>query len=766
MSPVRQWRSLAEAERDPAFLERAAREFPSLADAFAHPIDRRRALRLMAASLAMAGLGGCDPASEDGQLVPAVVAPPDIVPGIANHYATVSLAGGSAIGITVTHQMGRPIKVEGNPHHPASLGATDIFAQAALLDFYDPDRNIGLTQNGIPSDRPTLLTALAAKRAEWAQNRGEGLRFLTGTVLSPTLARQIAGLLAQYPAAQWHQWDAISRDSSRRAARLAYGKPIDVVPRVEQASVLVGFESDLISSAPGHLAHARGFAARRNPTRTQAMSRIYAIEPTPTLLGTVADHRIVAGPADMARLLGAIAAGVLDGARSEPRVNAIVDDLKANQGQALVHAGPDLPAEAQALVLAVNETLEGRGKTFDVIDSVEPSPVDQLQSLRALVTDMQAGRVTSLIVLGTNPVFTAPADVEFAQAMSRVPFRLVLASSFDETTAAATWFVPATHAWETWSDARAFDGTASIIQPQSLPLYGGFSPHTMLAWLAGPQERHAIDLARETWGLDQAAWHAALATGVLPGTAHQPIDVPLDTQAHALRAPASPSGLAVLCRPDPNLLDGRHANNPWLQELPRPLTKITWDNPLLIPPELARRENLQNGDEVRLSVGARAVTAPVFMVPGQAPDTIVALFGYGRSVVGQVGGGTGFNMFPLFGAQGAVRLEKTAKRHRIATTDHHDVLAPGAGPDGIARHVTLSQFQAGLHHEDPYAAPSLYPPRKMAKQAWAMSVDLNSCIGCNACAVACQAENNVPTVGRDQVSAGARDVLAPDRQVL
>jgi MoCo/4Fe-4S cofactor protein with predicted Tat translocation signal len=757
---TRQWRSLEEAAGDPAFLDRARREFPGLAEALARPASRRRVLQLMAASMALGGLSACTaPGDPYDQMVVSPVAPPNIVPALPNHYASANLQGGYATGIVVRHVMGRPVKVEGNPGHPASLGATDIHAQAMLLDFYDPDRAAGMTRGGLPATRQGLLAALTAERARLAESKGAGFRILTESTTSPALARQIGALLAQYPGARWHRWDAISRDAVRAGARLAYGAAVEIIPRPAQADVLLGIDSDMLSSAPGHVRLARDFASRRNPTRTDRMSRVFAVEPSPGLMGTAADHRFVAGPRELHAVALGLAAGILQDAAPAAGpdwLGGVIQELKAARGRALVHVGPDQPPETHALMHAVNEALSGRGQTFDVIDAVEESPVDQADSLRSLVDDMHAGRVETLVILGGNPVFAAPATLGFAEALKRVRFSLSMAPAPDETGAAALWFVPETHGFETWGDARAYDGTASILQPQALPLFGATSPHEILSLFASPFPRSALELVQETWkdrlgGDFDQGWHDALANGVIPDTASPAAAAKLRPEAAGLRPPAPPDRpLHVLFRPDPNLWDGRYANNPWLQELPRPLTKLVWDNPILIPAQVANRYGLENGRVVELSMGGARVKAPVWITPGQAGDCVTLLLGYGRTVVGDVGSGTGFDFFPLRGRDGAPDLRRTEERHDLASTDHHDVM--DASPEDIVRHGTLDEFRKDptfLNRES--GKTTLYERPKLSDQAWGMSVDLNACIGCNACVLACQAENNIPVVGKEQV---------------
>jgi MoCo/4Fe-4S cofactor protein with predicted Tat translocation signal len=755
----RQWRSVAELARDPAYLARAAEAFPALRDALAEPYDRRRVLRLMGAGLALAGLAGCN-GEPDGALFPQVMPARDAIARGNHLYATAHVLGGYATGVLLRHDVNRPIKVEGNPDHPASLGATGAIAQAELLGFYDPDRAGALTERGVPRDWATLKTALAAQRAQLAQNHGEGLRVLTGTVTSPTMARQLAALQQRYSGMRWHQWEPVSRDAVRAGAQLAYGKPVEIVPKLDKAAVILAIDSDLLDGAPGHVRFARDFAGRRNPARTQQMSRVYAVEPTPTLIGVAADHRFSAGPGDLHRFVQALADVVLRG--GQPPADAphwtgkLITDLQANKGQCLVHAGPQQPAEIHALVHAVNEALGGRGKTYELIDAVEAAPVDQAQSLHDLVADMQAGRVKSLLVLDSNPVFTAPGSLGFADALRRVGFSLASTVEPNETSQAAGWSVPMAHPFEDWSDARAFDGTVTIMQPQAQPLYGGTSPHRLLAMLQGPEEPSAFQEVQATWRKSFTTdfaqqWRAALAAGVVKDSAAAASDATLRPDAANAKPPAPPEHpVTVLFRPDPHIWDGRFANNAWLQELPRPLTKLTWDNPLLVSPEQAGRLKLKNGDRVVLSIGARSVTLPAWIMPGQAADCAVALLGFGRQVVGAVGEGAGFNLYPLTGSGEAPSLRKGKGSEQLACTEHHDPML--ARDEDFARHGKLEDFHKDEHFlADDHGTPSLYRWKPPGPAQWGMSVDLNACIGCNACVVACMAENNIPVVGKQEV---------------
>ncbi len=767
----RHWRTLAELADDSAFLARAAEEFPHLAEALAAPVSRRRALQLMAASMALGGLSGCgSPGTPFDKMTVAPVQAPGIIAALPNYYATASVFDGYGAGVIVKHLMGRPIKVEGNPLHPASLGATDVHGQAMLLDFYDPARAVPLFHQGEPIDRQQLEWALTHERSHLKKTRGAGFRILTGSFTSPTMAAQIATLLHLYPEATWHPWDAIPRDAVRKGAVLAYGREVEIVPHPAEADVILALESDLLHSAPGHVRLAREFVSRRNPTQTRSMNRVYSVEATPGLMGAVADNHLVAGPAEMHRIVLGLAAGIMNNqppSGAPDWLPAVIADLKQAGGRALILAGPDLPAEAHALVHAMNETLGRRGTTFDVIEPVLLGSRDAMGSLRELTEAMHAGRVDNLLIVGVNPVFTAPPTLGFREGLSRVRFTLTTTQQPDETSAASAWFVPEAHSFETWTDARAYDGTATIMQPQALPLWNAISAHETLDLFATPFTRSPLALVRATWKQqlpDEPHWRQAMADGVVPGSAAAKADVKLLSNAANVRPPAPPPyKLHVLFRPDPNLWDGRYANNPWLQELPRPLSKLTWDNPLLISPELARGLNFagskathsfaeQHHNVMQLTVGAARVTAAAWIMPGQAPDCIVALLGYGRRIVGEVGGATGFDYYPLRGQVGEPVVKTLDEHYPLATTDHHNPLDRPA--EDIVLHGTLSKY-----HEYPFflhqgeGTKTLYSNHRPTptELAWGMSVDLNRCVGCNACVLACVAENNVPMVGKNEV---------------
>ncbi|MFZ3182429.1 MAG: 4Fe-4S ferredoxin, partial [Methylocystis silviterrae] len=566
-----QWRSLEELAQDADVLSRIEQEFPMLGAALAAPRDRRQALAIMAASLALAGAGlsGCDDAPE-GQLIPAVRLPTGVVPGMPDYYSSAHIEGGYAAGTVVKHFMGRPIKVEGNPFHPASLGATSPIAQAELLDFYDPRRSWGVTQANLPRSRSALKQALGEQRDKLAATGGAGFVILTGASTSPTLSAQLDALRRSYPQIRWLHWEAIGRENVDSGVALAYGVRLELKPQLQNADVILAIDSDLLSAAPGHLRIAREFAARRNPTRAK-MNRLYAIEATPSLTGAVADERFIAGPRETHRVLLALAGALLGGAPVEgpPWLDRIISDLKANRGRAFIHLGPDHAPEAHALISAMNEALGGRGPVYTLLDAVTHASSDDSLSLATLVAEMHAGRVNSLLIIDSNPVYAAPGALNFVEALGRVDFSLCLSTTPNETGAASLWAAPMIHPWEGWTDARAFDGTASVMQPQALPLFQGVEPHHVLGLLLRPDPPKARDLVRRTWknrlGTNvNDAWADALAQGVIPNSASPVSNRPLRDAAARARLPEpSSSATVLLFRPDPYLLDGRYADNPW-----------------------------------------------------------------------------------------------------------------------------------------------------------------------------------------------------------
>ncbi|MGH7404656.1 MAG: 4Fe-4S dicluster domain-containing protein, partial [Candidatus Methylomirabilales bacterium] len=623
-----------------------------------------------------------------------------------------------------------------------------------------------------------LNTELQAQRA----SQGAGLRVLTGTVTSPTLARQLRTLLTKFPSAKWHQYEPASRDHVRAGARLAFGQDIDTRYRFDRADVILALDADFLFCGPGALRYAREFVARRRvragPTAT--MNRLYAVESTPTLTGAMADHRLPLRAGQIEGFARAVARGLgvpgelaVDTAPSPAHaawIAALVRDLQQHRGSSIVLAGDQQLPIVHALAHAMNHALGNVDKTVFYTDPVEAKPVDQITSLRELVRDMEAGRVEMLVIIGGNPVFTAPTDLDFARPLSKVKLRIHLSLYDDETSALCHWHIPETHELESWSDARAFDGTVTITQPLIAPLYGGRSAHELLAVLTGLSGRSGYELVRDYWKNQirsedfEGVWRTALHDGLISGTAVPPKPVSLRPgfKGGSAARPGSPDpgGLEIVFRPDPTIWDGRFANNGWLQELPKPLTKLTWDNAALLSPATAERLRLANEEVVELLYRGRVVRAPVWIMPGHADDSVTVHLGYGRTRAGRVGTGAGFNAFalrtsdaPWFGS--GLEIRKVGERYPLACTqDHHSMEGRNLVRGGtLAQFLEHPDFVHAMGHEPPTTL-SMYPGFAYEGYAWGMAIDLNACVGCNACVVACQAENNIPIVGKTEVARG------------
>lgn len=779
------WRSLEELADTEEFQALLSREFPENASEWMDPVSRRGFLKLMGASFALAGLTACT-GQPDQRIVPYVKTPEEIVPGRPLFFATAMPFQGYALGLLAESHEGRPTKVEGNSQHPASLGATDAFAQASILTLYDPDRSQAITNLGSISSWNAFSAALGAELEQQQPRRGAALRVLTETVTSPTLAAQLRALLAKYPAAKWHQYEPATRDNARLGARLAFGEFVETHYRLDRADVILALDADFLVAGPGSVRYARDFAERRKIRGREArMNRLYVVESTPSITGAVADHRLPLRAGEVEPFARAVAQGlgVVGGAaegkpsgRDAKWVAAVVADLRAHRGSSLVIPGDGQPPVVHALAHAMNHALGNAGATVIHTDPVEANPVDQRESLRDLVRDMEAGAVDVLLILGGNPAFTAPADLHFAERLSKVKLRVHLGLYEDETARLCQWHIPEAHYLESWSDARAYDGTATILQPLIAPLYGGKSAHEILAKVLGQDGRSGYDIVRDSWKGQRRSrdfegyWRAALHDGLIEGTALPPRSVSLkkgfgDKETggpgdKGTGRQGEPGGLEIVFRPDPTIWDGRFANNGWLQELPKPLSKLTWDNAALLSPATAERLGLASEDVVELQHAGRVVRAPVWILPGHAPDSVTVHFGHGRTRAGRVGTGTGFNAYtirtaaaPWFASGLAIR--KTGARYPLVSTQLHQSMQGRA----LVRAATVAEYQkhpefAREMGEEPTRDLSLYPGFKYEGYAWGMAIDLNACTGCNACVVACQSENNSPIVGKDQVSRG------------
>ncbi len=837
------WRSLEELADTPQFREFVAREFPQQAEEWHDPIERRTFIKLMGASLALAGLTGCVFQPPES-IVPNVNQPEEHVPGKSLFYATAAPLFGAATPVLVRSNEGRPTKIEGNPWHPNNKpgdfppnnpvwnprgsSATDIFTQASILDLYDPDRSQTLTYREDIRTWTAFVGEMRSALDEQRTKQGSGIRFLTEAIISPSLGAQMQELLTALPQAKWHQWQPANNDNARGGAVMAFGQPVNTTYRFDLAQRILSLDGDFLSPTfPGYLRYSREFISRRQVTEEhREMNRLYVVETTPSNTGAMADHTWVVKPSELEGIARTIAGGLGAQATSEstnpPWIGPLVRDLQQHRGASIVVAGAEQPPVMHALAHAMNNALGNVGKTVFYTDPLEVNPVDHRQSLQELVADLDAGRVELLVIIGGNPVHNTPTDFKLTfERLEKARLRVHLSEYKDETSELCHWHVPATHYLESWGDTRSYDGTVTIIQPLIEPLYEGRTAHELLAIFSEQYDRKPYDIVKSYWQTQRGSgnnqgnpvaqnnqtnpqqapapapspspsqdfekwWRKAIHDGFVENTAFQQKTVSLNSAwTNQQTQPAQPPAAGtfeLIFRTDPSVYDGRFANNGWLQELPKPLTKVTWDNVAILSPNSARQIAL----EIRGAVKGRehyvplvditnqhgqTVRAPLWIMPGQ-PDGVVTIhLGYGRRLAGRVGSApgeqVGFDAYKIrtsfepWYASG-VRVQDAGIEYVLATTQlHFNLEDPRFSTEerDIVRSDTLEHFLRGDKHAEEHEHPSLYPPDydyrnqdvNTPNYAWGMAIDLNNCIGCNACTIACQSENNIPVVGKTEV---------------
>jgi molybdopterin-containing oxidoreductase family iron-sulfur binding subunit len=761
-------------------------------------MSRREILTLLGAGMAFAGVGGCERIPAEN-ILPYSRNPPELTPGIPVYYATTMLLDGYGTGLLVKSSDGRPTKIEGNPDHPASLGAAGVFEQASVLELYDPARarSIRSGQANVP------FGEFALEHAAPRSDGGAGLRFLMEPTSSTLTRALIDRVLARHPSARFTMVSPVRHGHTEEGARLCFGQRLSPLYDLRQARVILSLDADFLGQPPFHLAYARQFAERRNPDRAAqggtdpggGMVRLYVIEAMPSITGSMADHRLARPSRDVGTLAATIAAELVLGLGARPAgltgemiealapyrsgpdgpwVAAVARDLLDAGPGAVVIVGERQPPEVHAVghliqaAIAAGPTQPrqtGQGAAMGLIEPVLIDPGPAAQDLAALTRDMAEGRVETLVMLGGNPVYTVPADLRFGRALARVPRRIYLGLYEDETAEQSTWFLPATHMLESWGDARAYDGTESFIQPLIVPFYGGKATTEVLSVFAGELNPSAYSLLREHVARrpDAAAFdvffQSALKRGVIPGTQAPRVTPPLEPAgvAQALRALAarSPSReIEASFLPDPSAYDGRFTQNAWLLELPRPITKLTWGNAAMLSPTTARRLGIETEHLLELTLNGRTLRAPALIVPGHADDSITLPLGYGREGAIPLARGVGFNAYRLRSSsapsfQSGLAVKPLAERQELARTQGH--WTEEGRP--IALTATLSQYRENplmFRSQAPHRL-SLMPEVPATGNQWAMAIDLSICTGCSACVVACQAENNTMVVGKEGV---------------
>ncbi|MEZ4648562.1 MAG: TAT-variant-translocated molybdopterin oxidoreductase [Candidatus Eisenbacteria bacterium] len=821
------WRSLEEYSQTPEFAAAVKREFPNATPDMISENSRRDFLKVMGASLAFAGITGCKPAEgwprwPEEKILPFTNRPEGRMPGNPVYYATAMELAGVGRGLLIKSFDGRPVKVEGNPLHPESQGTSDVLSQASILEMYDPDRMQSLMESQGSSGQygrswSEFSVAMEGRMARHRGGRGKGLAVLSEASSSPTLRRLRAQLQSELPESAWFEWEPIARDNERAGSRAAFGRPLRPQYRFDRAQVIASFDDDFLVSHPASVQYAFDFAEGRRMAPAGGghgeqgghggdtrFNRLYAVEATLSPTGGMADHRLPVAPSEVESVLGELAAELLaapgidgsalgsvgarlgafrQGNKHQAFVKQLAQDLLAHRGASLVVVGTRQPAAAHALAHAINAALGNVGHTVSFTEDPAGNDATHAVQIRELVERMKAGRVETLLILGGNPVFDAPADLDFGAALGQVDTSVHLTLYPNETTEAVRWRLPRTHYLESWGDARAWNGTVAIVQPLIRPLFDGRTPAEVVASVLQGGLPNGYDLVRETY---QAAfggpngdgfehtWKKALHDGVVADSALPAVNVAIDggSLAAALgsfaphEARAGADEIEVVLAQDACVFDGRFANNGWLQELPNTFTKLTWDNALLIGPRMAQEMGLADGDMVRLEAQGRSVEVPIWTTPGQAGKSGTLHLGYGRRVSGKVGTGVGFDAYPLRASENlhlaVAKISKAGGNYAFSATQDHFAIdeagrkATQARLSSLIQEATLDEYLHGGHAEHGHHPPALplWDPHEYNGHKWGLSIDLNACTGCNACVIACQSENNIPVVGKTEVSHG------------
>jgi molybdopterin-containing oxidoreductase family iron-sulfur binding subunit len=786
------WRHRREAFARLETLPAKHQEFPPEYFQNMGGVSRRAFLRTMGASTLLGGLAACARQPEE-KIVPYVKPPEERVEGRPQYYATAMPLGGYGVGVLATTYDGRPTKLDGLAEHPSSRGMSDLFIQASLLDLYDPDR-LSIVQNAGTINTWQRFTQDLLRAVTLLPN-GKGLHILAEPSSSPTLAWQRQQILEKYPEARWYAYSPLARDSHYEGTQLAFGHPAEAVYDLSKAKVIVSLDANFLVEGPGRIVHAKDFADGRDPDINQGgMNRLYVIETLPTLTGAAADHVVRVRYAQVEAVARALAAALQADTVSAPSLDeagvpkawfdALVEDLQAAQGAVAIIPGEAQPAVVHYLAHLINTHLGApQAGTVRYIEAVLPDVKNSVQSLKEFVQAVAADTNAVALVLGGNPVYDAPADIKVGDALKAAAFSAHLTSHFNETSAHCLWVLPQAHYLEAWSDIRGHDGTASIVQPTILPLYGGKSIHELLSVLLG-QEQPSYDVVRAYWKTQwpeleyESRWRSALAAGIVRDSSIGAIDpvVQKGKVREAMTVPGG-TGLDIRLALDPHVLDGRYTNCSWLQELPKPLSLLTWDNAVFLHPSTAKQYHVEEEDLVEIEVSGRVVRGPVLLLPGQPKGTAAIFLGYGREICGVVGKGRGFNAYPLRTSSALwnlsnATLRKVPGKYMLARTEEHwniEKTLPERSERAEIRHLvrtaTLAQFKKDplfakhMGHEEPSREETLYHPDEKVYMrdegyAWAMTIDLNRCIGCGVCTIACQAENNIPVVGKEHVRRG------------
>ena len=778
------WRSLDQLADTPEFNSFLKREFPLGASEFDNSWSRRKFLTLMGASLAMAGLASCRRPVE--KIVPYVERPEEVIPGVPLYYATSMPFSDHAFGLVVESHEGRPTKIEGNKLHSSTLGAASAIIQAQTLSLFDPDRSKKVLKGQQEKSWNDFVLNWIGAFEKFKENKGAGLSVLSGMFSSPTLSRLKKSFDKNFPKARWLTYEAVSDENIYNGTKAAFGKSYRPNYSFDKARVVLSLDSDFLLTESDSIKNARGFAAARNvETEKDEMNRLYVVESGYSTTGANADHRQAISSGDIGAFalnlanalnnLGINVAGTGAQLVSDKKfkwVNELARDLAGAKGASLVVAGRRQPAAVHALAAAINDALGNIGKTVEYSEVSDTSSSDSA-GLQSLVADMNSGSVSTLIMFGSNPVYDAPAELGFAAAMSKVKTTIHFNDYVDETGQLTTWHVPKSHFLESWGDTRSYDGTRGLTQPLIRPLFGSVSESEMMGLLAEGKFTKGYDLVRQTWknknkgGNFESRWRKILHDGLEQKSAYKSESPGIRNSViskflrdNPLTNSSGKSGMEIIFRSSPSLYDGRYATNGWLQELAHPISKLTWDNVAYMSNADAKSLGVKNNDVVKLELAGRSLELPVWIQPGQAKNSVVVELGYGRKGAFKVGDGVGGNVnllknFSVVGFAAGLKVTKMNRTHALACTQDHWSMEGRA----IVREASLQEYrkhpkfaEEAVQHKP---LESVFDEHSYAEgYQWGMTVDLNSCVGCNACMIACQSENNIPIVGKEQVANG------------
>lgn len=736
--------------------------------------NRRDILKIMAAGAGLAGLVSCRRPQQN--IVSFSKGVEDLIPGKPLFYNTIFNLGGVAQGLRIEANDGRPTKVEGNPVHPTSKGGANSYSQASVLNLYDPDRCTYVMKDHAPSSWEAFGTF--AKDHFSKLGEGEGLAFVVERNAGDSFRSVVAAAAKKWPKALWLHWEALNGDNAVLGALKATGTLAEPVYSFDKAEVVLALDHDFLGVDATTVSSVKQFSAKRKVAKAgDTMNRLYVVEGLLTLTGGMSDHRLRLKPSEVASFAAEVLKLVsgteeihVTGEGRTKYAAALAKDLKKNAGKSLVTAGPRQSPEVHALALAINQVLGNIGTTVNLIAPLTPPQNDALKAVSAALT---AGRVSTLVILGGNPAYTMPADLNFADGAKKAKTVIHLGMDHDETAALAQWCLPQAHYLEAWGDGRSSDGTASIQQPVIAPLYGGKTPTEVLAELAGLEHTKGYDLVKAQWtggfaGDKEKVWRKALHDGVIEGSTPAPLKLTVDVkkiQAEPVPSPTSDAEIVFL--PGSGVHDGRFANNAWLVEVPDPITKVVWDNCVTMSKKTAESLGAkmgyiaEEGDMVSLTVGGASIEVPIVIVPGQADGVFGIALGYGREKVGRVGKGAGFNAFKLRTSAASgyapVKAAKVSKTYLLVRSQD-DPEGDSQHDRGLIREATVDDFAKEPAFAQKVPGPaleSLFPDWEYNKgYQWGMTIDLNQCTGCNACLIACFSENNIPMVGKKMVAMG------------